>query len=91
MQIISLARTVVWNGPVGVTEGKEKNHEIATYKLARGIVDSGVYSVVGGGDTIGYLKKIGLLEKFSFVSTGGGAMLEFLSGDKLPGIEALIR
>jgi len=91
LQIISLARTVVWNGPVGVTEGKEKNHEIATYKLARGIVDSGVYSVVGGGDTIGYLKKIGLLEKFSFVSTGGGAMLEFLSGDKLPGIEALIR
>ena len=90
LQIINLSRTVIWNGPVGVTEGKEENHEIATYKLAIGIVDSGVYSVVGGGDTIAYLKKIGLLEKFSFVSTGGGAMLEFLSGEKLPGIEALM-
>ncbi|OGH13931.1 MAG: hypothetical protein A2860_04385 [Candidatus Levybacteria bacterium RIFCSPHIGHO2_01_FULL_37_33] len=89
IQIINLSKTVIWNGPVGKTEGNEDNHEIASYKLAKGIAESGAYTVVGGGDTIGYLKKIGLLEKFSFVSTGGGAMLEFLSGDKLPGIEVL--
>ncbi len=89
LQIINLAQTIVWNGPVGKTEGNEKNLEIGTAKLAKGIAESGAYTVVGGGDTIGYLKKIGLLEKFSFVSTGGGAMLEFLSGEKLPGIEAL--
>ena len=89
LQIINLAKTIVWNGPVGKTEGNEENLEIGTAKLARGIIDAGVYSVVGGGDTIAYLKKIGLLDKFSFVSSGGGAMLEFLSGEKLPGIEAL--
>lgn len=90
LQIINLSQTVIWNGPVGVTEGRENNPEIASYKLARGIAESGIYSVVGGGDTIGYLKKIGLLNKFSFVSTGGGAMLELLSGEKLPGLQALI-
>src|SRR3989344_6735673 len=81
VQIVNLSQTVVWNGPIGVTEGKEGNYEIASYKLAKGIIDVGAYSVVGGGDTIGYLKKVGLLNKFSFVSTGGGAMLEFLSGE----------
>ena len=90
LQIINLAKTIVWNGQVGKTEGNEKNLEIGSAKLARGIIDAGAYSVVGGGDTIGYLKKIGLLDKFSFVSTGGGAMLEFLSGDKLPGLQALL-
>ncbi len=90
LQIVNLSQTVIWNGQVGITEGREDNPELASAKLARGIIDAGVYSVVGGGDTIGFLKKIGLLEKFSFVSTGGGAMLEFLSGEKLPGIEALL-
>ncbi len=89
LQIINLAKTIVWNGPVGKIEGNEKNLEIGSAKIAKGITESGAYSVVGGGDTIGYLKKIGLLSKFSFVSTGGGAMLEFLSGEKLPGIEVL--
>ncbi|PJE58073.1 MAG: phosphoglycerate kinase [Candidatus Portnoybacteria bacterium CG10_big_fil_rev_8_21_14_0_10_36_7] len=90
LQIINLAKTIIWNGPIGKTEGQEEDLEIGTAKLAKGIVESGAYAVVGGGDTIGYLKKINLLDKFSFVSTGGGAMLEFLSGEKLPGIEALI-
>ena len=90
LQIVNLSQTVIWNGQVGITEGREHNPEIASAKLARGIAESGAYTVVGGGDTIGFLKKIGLLEKFSFVSTGGGAMLEFLAGEKLPGIEALI-
>jgi phosphoglycerate kinase len=91
LQIINMSQTVIWNGPIGVTEGRESNQIIGSYKLAQGIVASGAYSVVGGGDTIGYLKKIGLLDKFSFVSTGGGAMLEFLSGEKLPGVEVLIQ
>lgn len=90
LQIVNLSQTVIWNGQVGITEGREDNPEIASAKLARGIAESGAYTVVGGGDTIGFLKKIGLLDKFSFVSTGGGAMLEFLSGEKLPGIEALV-
>ena len=91
LQIINLSKTVIWNGPVGKTEGNEANLEIGSAKLAKGIVESGAYMVVGGGDTISYLKKIGLLDKFSFVSTGGGAMLEFLSGEKLPGIEVLLK
>ena len=91
LQIINLAKTIVWNGPVGKTEGNEENLEIGSAKIAKGIVESGAYTVVGGGDTISYLKKIGLLDKFSFVSTGGGAMLEFLSEEKLPGIEILCK
>jgi|SRR3989344_355603 len=91
LQIISLAKTIIWNGPVGKTEGNEGNLKIGSAKLAKGIAESGAYTVVGGGDTISYLKKIGLLDKFSFVSTGGGAMLEFLSGEKLPGIEVLLK
>ncbi len=87
VQIIQLGQTVVWNGPVGKTEveASRQGSEI----IAKGIVESGAYSVVGGGDTLGFLQQIGLLDKFSFVSTGGGAMLAFLSGEKLPGIEVL--
>ncbi len=90
LQIINLGKTIVWNGPVGKIEEQIKDKNCATEKLARGIIESGAYTVVGGGDTLGYLREIGLLDKFSFVSTGGGAMLEFLSGEKLPGIEALL-
>lgn len=87
VQIIGLSKTVVWNGPLGKVE-EEKGQE-GTKIVAQGIIDSGAYSVIGGGDSIGYLSQIGLLAKFSFVSSGGGAMLQFLSGEKLPGIEAL--
>lgn len=87
LQIIKLAKTVVWNGPLGKVEevGKREN----TRKLAKGIIESGAYSVVGGGDTIAFLDKEKLLSKFSFYSIGGGAMLAFLSGENLPGLEAL--
>ncbi|MDP3726923.1 MAG: phosphoglycerate kinase [bacterium] len=63
--------------------------ERGTKELAKAIAESSAYKVVGGGDTTEFIKKIGLFDKFDFVSTGGGAMLTFLSGQKLPGLEAL--
>ncbi len=87
IQIFSLAKTIVWNGPVGKM-GDERT-ETNTLKIAEAIANSGVYTVVGGGDSLALLRQHNLLEKFSFVSTGGGAMLEFLSGKNLPGIEVL--
>jgi phosphoglycerate kinase len=86
-QIINLAKTVVWNGPMGLIEDGFDN---GTKSIAEKIAQINTYSVVGGGDTGGYLKKLGIEEKFSFVSTGGGAMLDLLSGEKLPGIEVLV-
>ena len=87
VQIIQNAKSVVWNGPMGVTE--EKENQNGTNILAEGIVQTSADTIVGGGDTLSFLKEKNLLDKFSFVSTGGGAMLEFLSGEKLPGLEAL--
>lgn len=85
-QIISSAKTVVWNGPMGLfEEGKVEG----TLTVANAIISSGAYSVIGGGDSTQFLGAKGLLSKFSFVSAGGGAMLEFLAGHEMPGIEAL--
>jgi phosphoglycerate kinase len=89
IQVINKSRTVVWNGPLGQTEEEEYAGE--TRKLARAIAKSQAYSIVGGGDTVAFLQKEGLADKFSFVSTGGGAMLEFLAGEKLPGLAALTK
>jgi phosphoglycerate kinase len=87
LQVIANAKTVVWNGPVGKT-GKDAtgNSEKGSALLAEGIINSGAYAVVGGGDTLEFLDSIKLLEKFSFASTGGGAMLSFLSGEPLPAL-----
>ncbi len=87
IQVINRSKTVVWNGPMGLIEEEEYSYE--TKKIAQAIVASGAYSIVGGGDTVAFLQKIGLAEKFGFISIGGGAMLEFLSGAKLPGLVAL--
>ena len=87
LQIVQLAKTIVWSGPIGKTE--EKKFAMGSRKLAEGIIKSKAYSIIGGGDTLGFLKEIGILNKFSFVSSGGGAMLQFLSGEKVPGIEVL--
>ncbi|MCR4324771.1 MAG: phosphoglycerate kinase [Candidatus Curtissbacteria bacterium] len=86
VETIKGAKTVVWNGPVGFFE---EGHESGTMAIAKAIIDSGAYSVVGGGETTEFLASKGLLDKFSFVSSGGGAMLEFLAGRELPGIRAL--
>ncbi len=84
---INQAKTVVWNGPMGVYE--EEKYRQGTLKLAQTIGESGAYKVVGGGDTISALDELKLLGKMDFVSVGGGAMLDFLSGKKLPALEAL--
>jgi len=83
---ISNARTIVWNGPMGFFE---EGHETGSRTIANAIIESKAYSVVGGGETTQFLEKHGLLGRFSFVSAGGGAMLEFLSGKTLPGISSL--
>ena len=91
LQIISLAKTIICNGSMGIIGGKAENlvSEAGTKKITDGILKTNAYTIVGGGDTVEFLNKLGVLDKFSFASTGGGAMLAFLSGEKLPGIEAL--
>ncbi|PIV12836.1 MAG: phosphoglycerate kinase [Candidatus Nealsonbacteria bacterium CG03_land_8_20_14_0_80_36_12] len=84
---IEKAKTIFWSGPFGKIE--EKKYSKASKDIAKAIVESRAFSVVGGGETVEFVNKIGLAEKFNYVSTGGGAMLAFLSGEKLPGIEAL--
>lgn len=84
--ILAEAQFVLWNGPLG---DYEKGFSEGTEALARALVESGVKTVIGGGDTIAVISKAGILDKFSFVSTGGGAMLQFLAEGTLPGIEVL--
>lgn len=72
---------------MGKTE--EKEFSKGTEAVARAIVESGSFSVVGGGETVEFINKIGLVDKFSHVSTGGGAMLDFIADGKLVGLEAL--
>lgn len=87
IDIIASAKLIVWNGPMGLFENPA--FAKGTNEIAQAIIASSAFKVAGGGDTISALDKIGLLEKFNFVSTGGGAMLAFLAGDTLPGLAAL--
>ncbi len=86
-QIIARAKMVVWNGPMGLFENETFSH--GTRAIAQAIANSSAYSLVGGGETVAFLEKESLIDDFSFVSTGGGAMLEFLAGEPMPGILAL--
>jgi phosphoglycerate kinase len=81
------ARTIVWNGPMGVFE--KEPFAAGTLGVARAVADSGAFSVIGGGDTIAAVQKAGVMEKIGYVSTAGGAFLEFLEGRVLPGVAAL--
>jgi phosphoglycerate kinase len=82
------SKFVLWNGPLG---DYEKGFKEGTVELARAIVRSGTKSIIGGGDTLAVVSKMNLENKFSFISTGGGAMLDFLANETLPGIEVLER
>jgi phosphoglycerate kinase len=86
-QVISGAKTIIWNGPMGVFE--KPPFDRGTMALAHAVANSGATSVVGGGDSEKAIKTAGLTDKISHVSTGGGASLEFLSGQVLPGVAAL--
>jgi phosphoglycerate kinase len=91
MWAIEKSRTILWAGPLGMYEEEEfiaGTREIAQ-KIAEVTQNKGVFSVLGGGDTVTAANKLGLLDKFSFVSTGGGAMLQFLAEGDLPGLKPL--
>jgi len=86
-KIIESAKMIVWNGPLGYFE--KPPFDKGTTEIAKAIVESDAFSIAGGGETIEFINKNGLTEKFNHISTGGGAMLDFLSGQLLPGIEVL--
>lgn len=89
--IILNSKTILWNGPVGVFELENFAHgtgEIAKY-VAQATQDNGAFSLVGGGDSVAAVNKFGLADKVSYVSTGGGAMLEAIEGKTLPGVAAI--
>ena len=81
------AGTVIWNGPMGVSEWD--NFASGTITVAKAVADSGSISVIGGGDSVAAVTKLGFADKMSHISTGGGASLEFLEGKALPGVEAV--
>jgi len=86
-KVIGKAKTIIWSGPLGAYE--EKKYERGTKMIAKAMAESSAFKVVGGGDTEAALTKFGLVEKIDYISSGGGAMLEFLAEGTLPGMEAL--
>jgi len=89
--IIKISKTILWNGPAGYFENP--NFAKGSYEIAKAIIkknkDNSIYSVVGGGDTIAVINQFDTIKNFNFVSTAGGAFLEYLEGKELPGIKAL--
>ena len=89
-EVIMNSKTILWNGPMGVFE--MPNFQKGTASIAQAIAEStakGCFSLVGGGDSVAAVNKFGLADKVSYVSTGGGAMLEYIEGITLPGIKAI--
>ena len=89
--VVQQCKTILWNGPLGVFEMENFAH--GTIALGNSIdkaTKNGAFSLVGGGDSVAAVKQFGFEDKVSYVSTGGGAMLESLEGKTLPGIEAIL-
>lgn len=90
--IIENSSTILWNGPMGVFE--MSNFELGTYEVAKALAKStknGAYTLVGGGDSVAAINKYNLKDEVSYVSTGGGAMLEYIEGKTLPGVAAILK
>ncbi len=87
--LIDQAKFILWNGPLGQFEDGFSQATEALAKILASRSDLGICTIVGGGDTVTAIDKLNLLDRFTFVSTGGGAMLQFLGGGSLPGLEAL--
>jgi phosphoglycerate kinase len=85
--LLKSAGTIVWNGPVGVFEFDQFGE--GTRALAEAVAASSAFSIAGGGDTVAAIDKYGVADKISYISTGGGAFLEFLEGKKLPAVAIL--
>ena len=88
--VIKNSKTLLWNGPMGVFE--MENFETGTRAIANAVVEAtknGAFSLIGGGDSAAAIAKFGLEEEVSFVSTGGGALLEYMEGKELPGVKAI--
>jgi phosphoglycerate kinase len=89
-KVILQSKTILWNGPMGVFEMQKFQH--GTKAIADAVAkatENGAFSLVGGGDSVAAVNKFNYTDKVSYVSTGGGAMLEFFEGKELPGIAAV--
>lgn len=88
--VIGKSKTILWNGPMGVFEmEKFSKGTTAIAKAIASATSKGAFSLIGGGDSVAAINRNGLADKVSYVSTGGGAMLEYMEGKKLPGIVAI--
>ena len=87
MDMLKVAGTIVWNGPVGVFEFEQFSQ--GTRSIAHAIAASSAFSIAGGGDTLAAIEKYDVADGMSYISTGGGAFLEFLEGKKLPAVQVL--
>jgi phosphoglycerate kinase len=85
--VVKTAGTIVWNGPMGVFE--KAPFAEGTLGIARAVAAAPAFSVIGGGDTVAAVNQAGVADRIGYISTAGGAFLEFLEGRKLPGVEAL--